>query len=103
MNDLDRSLNARAVAEFEGRSIVSINRDIRAGRFPVPDYTIGQNRYWKLSTVIRHRERRIADSATKTGAQRARQLAAVERARKLHLKRAELAANETLNANKEIT
>lgn len=79
--DLDRSLNARAVAVFEGRSIVSINRDIRAGRFPPPDYTIGQFRYWKLSTVIRARERRIGEAAARAGVQRQEQLENAERAR----------------------
>ena len=81
ITDFDPSLNARKVCEHEGRSLVSLNRDVREGRFPEPDYTIGQYRFWKLSTVVRHRERRIAESAHKAAAQRQAQLEGVERAR----------------------
>ena len=95
MTDLDRSLNARAVAKFEGRSIVSINRDIRAGRFPPADYVIGQFRYWKLSTVIRARERRIGEAAARAGAQRQEQVEAAATAREARRrKRAAGSANK---------
>jgi hypothetical protein len=77
----DPSLGARKVAAHEGRSLVSINRDIRNGRFPQPDYTIGQYRFWKLSTLIRARERRIAESAHRAAAQRQKQLDAAANAR----------------------
>jgi hypothetical protein len=80
-NELDPSLSARKVADFESRSIVSINRDVRNGRYPQPDYTIGQYRFWKLSTLIRARERRIGESAAKAAAQRQAQIDAAERAR----------------------
>jgi hypothetical protein len=82
ITDFDPSLNARKVCEHEGRSLPALNRDIREGRFPQPDYTIGQYRFWKLSTVIRHRERRIAASAHQAAAQRATQLDAAAHARK---------------------
>jgi hypothetical protein len=79
--DFDPSLNARKVAEHEGRSLISLNRDIREGRFPPPDYCVGHYRYWKLSTVIRARERKIGEAATKTASRRRAQLEAAERAR----------------------
>ena len=81
ITDFDPSLNARKVCEHEGRSLVSLNREVREGRFPQPDYTIGQYRFWKLSTVVRHRERRIAESAHKAAAQRRTQLDAAANAR----------------------
>ena len=81
ITDFDPSLNARKVCEHEGRSLVSLNRDVREGRFPEPDYTIGQYRFWKLSTVVRHRERRIAESAHKAAAQRQMQLEGAAKAR----------------------
>jgi hypothetical protein len=79
--DLDRSLNARQVADFRARSLVSLNRDIRENKFPPPDYTSGQYRFWKLSTVIRAREREIAESAAKAAKRRQAQLEAAARAR----------------------
>jgi hypothetical protein len=77
----DPSLNARKVAEHEGRSIASLNRDIREGRFPPADYCIGQYRFWRLSTVVRARELRINEAAAKAATQRKTQLAAAARAR----------------------
>ena len=79
--DFDPSLSARKVADFDDRSLVSLNRDIRKGKFPPPDYTIGQYRYWKLSTVIRAREERIAAAGNNKEALRATQLANAARAR----------------------
>src|SRR5262249_59535134 len=79
--DFDPSLSARKVADFDDRSLASLNRDIRKGKFPPPDYTIGQYRYWKLSTVIRAREERIAKCAAANEALRATQLANAARAR----------------------
>jgi hypothetical protein len=77
----DPSLGARKVAQHEGRSIVAINRDIRRGRFPAADYTIGAYRFWKLSTLVRWRERRIAESAHQTAVQRQAQLDSAAHAR----------------------
>jgi len=79
--DFDPSLSARKVADFDDRSLVSLNRDIRKGKFPPPDYTIGQYRYWKLSTVIRAREHRIGEAAAKAAKRRQAQLEAAARAR----------------------
>jgi hypothetical protein len=62
-HDLDPSLNAGSVARFENISIVTLNRRIREGRFPPADYTHGQYRFWKRSTVLIARERRIAEHA----------------------------------------
>jgi hypothetical protein len=81
ITDFDPSLNARKVCEHEGRSLPSLNRDIREGKFPGPDYCIGQYRFWKLSTLVRFRERRIADAAHKAAAQRKAQLDAAANAR----------------------
>jgi hypothetical protein len=94
--DIDPSLNARGVCEFEGRSLPSLNRDLREGRFPQPDYMIGQYRYWKLSTVVRHRERRIADANARARALRETQLDAAAKARDGRQRaRAERAASST--------
>lgn len=91
--DLDRTLNARAVCEFRGRSLPTLNRDIREGRFPPPDFTVGQWRYWKFSTVIRAREREIGEAAANAAALRRRHLEDAERARAARArKRAERAA-----------
>jgi hypothetical protein len=79
--EFDPSLNARKVCEHEGRSRPALNRDIREGRFPPPDYCIGQNRFWKLSTVIRARELRIAEAAANAKAKRRVQLENANRAR----------------------
>jgi predicted DNA-binding transcriptional regulator AlpA len=81
MNDLDPSLNSRQVCEHMGRSLPTLNRDVREGKFPPPDYTVGQYRFWKLSTVIRARERRIGEAAAKAGTVRKQQLEAAARAR----------------------
>jgi predicted site-specific integrase-resolvase len=81
IDDLDRSLNAGDVARFWGISMPTLNRDVREGRHPPADYTNGQYRFWKLSTLIRARERRIAESAHKAAAQRQEQLNAAARAR----------------------
>jgi predicted DNA-binding transcriptional regulator AlpA len=79
--DLDPSLNARAVCNFKGGSLPALNRDIREGRFPQPDYVVGQYRYWKRSTVTRWREQQIVDSADKLAQRRKTQLDAAARAR----------------------
>jgi hypothetical protein len=80
-HDLDPSLNAGSVARFENISIVTLNRRIREGRFPSADYTHGQYRFWKRSTVLIARERRIAEHADELARQRQTQLEAAERAR----------------------
>jgi hypothetical protein len=80
-HDLDPSLNAGSVARFENISIVTLNRRIREGRFPRADFTSGQYRYWKRSTVLIARERRIAENAEKLGRQREAQLNAAAQAR----------------------
>jgi hypothetical protein len=95
MIDFDPSLNARRVCEHEGRSLPALNRDIREGRFPQPDYTVGQFRYWKLSTVVRHRERRIAEDATRARAQRESQLKSAARARSARERKRRLARTTT--------
>jgi predicted DNA-binding transcriptional regulator AlpA len=81
INELDPSLNARSVALFEGISVVTLNRLIREGKFPQADYLRGPYRFWKRSTVICARERRIAESAHRVAEQRAAQLDAAARAR----------------------
>jgi predicted DNA-binding transcriptional regulator AlpA len=99
MNDLDPSLNARAVCNFKGGSLPALNRDIREGRFPQPDYVIGQYRYWKRSTLVRWREQQIADSADKLAERRKVQLDAARRARDAQKrKRAEREADTSSEA-----
>jgi hypothetical protein len=79
--DLDPSLNAGSVARFENISIVTLNRRIREGRFPQADYLSGPYRYWKRSTILIARERRIAENAEKLARQRQAQLDAAANAR----------------------
>jgi hypothetical protein len=93
--DLDRSLNAGGVARFWGISIVTLNRDVRKGRHPGPDYLHGQYRFWKLSTLIRARERRIAESAHQIATTRQRQLVAADRARTVQRQKRERQATTT--------
>jgi hypothetical protein len=81
ITDLDPSLNSRGVCDFKGGSLAALNRDIREGRFPQPDYVIGQYRYWKLSTLTRWREQMIVDSANKLARRRKTQLDAAAHAR----------------------
>ena len=80
-HDLDPSLNSASVARFENISIVTLNRRIREGQFPAADFMHGPYRYWKRSTVLIARERRIAENAEKVARQRQAQLEGVERAR----------------------
>jgi predicted site-specific integrase-resolvase len=93
----DPSLNAGDAARFWGVSIVTLNRNIREGRHPPADFTNGPYRFWKLSTLVRARERRIAESAHETAALRRAQLKAAEHARvERQRKRAEQAATASL-------
>jgi hypothetical protein len=79
--DIDPSLNAAGAARFEAISIPTMNRRIRKGQHPRPDYTVGPYRFWKLSTLVAARELRIAESAAKAKTQRKTQLEAATRAR----------------------
>jgi hypothetical protein len=45
--DIDLSLNAADAARFEAISIPTMNRRIRKGQHPRPDYTVGPYRFWK--------------------------------------------------------
>ena len=81
IDDFDPSLNARSTARFWDSSIPTLNRDVRERRHPPPDYTNGQYRFWKLSTLVRERERRIGEAAHKTAALRQAQLGAAANAR----------------------
>jgi hypothetical protein len=80
-HDLDPSLNAGSVARFENVSIATLNRRIREGRFPQADYLSGPYRYWKRSTILIARERRIAENAERIARQRQAQLDSVANAR----------------------
>jgi hypothetical protein len=79
--DIDPSLSAADAARFEAISIPTMNRRIRAGLHPRPDYTVGPYRFWKLSTLIAARERRIGEHAAKAGAKRQTQLLQAAHAR----------------------
>jgi hypothetical protein len=90
---VDPSLNAAAAARFWGVSITSLNRDIREQRHPPADFLNGPYRYWKLSTLVRTRELRIAEGAAAVAAMRQKQQDAAARARvELKRKRAATAA-----------
>jgi hypothetical protein len=80
--DLDPSMNARSVCKFRDCSLPTLNRDVRSGRFPPPDFTSGPYRYWKSSTVIRHREHQITASAAQASALREKQLDQAAEARR---------------------
>ena len=77
----DPLMNAGNAARFEGISIPTMNRRIRTGDFPPPDYVHGQIRYWKRSTILAAREKRIAKYATANELLRETQLANAARAR----------------------
>jgi hypothetical protein len=79
--DIDPSLNARDVARFEAISLPTVNRRVRQGLLPRPDYTVGPYRFWKLSTLVAARERQIGEHAAKQAATRKAQLEAAARAR----------------------
>jgi hypothetical protein len=70
----DPSLNAADAARFSGISIPTMNRRIRNGQHPRQDYTVGQYRFWKLSTLVSARERCIGESAANAAAKRKAQL-----------------------------
>jgi hypothetical protein len=79
--DIDLSLNAADAARFEAISIPTMNRRIRKGLHPRPDYCVGPYRFWKLSTLVAARERRIGESAAKSAAKRQTQLLQAAHAR----------------------
>lgn|SRR5262249_22376948 len=79
--DIDPALNAGAVARAEGISIITLNRRVRVGKFPPPDFLHGQYRYWKRSTVLAARERAIQASASELDRRRQALLAAAANAR----------------------
>jgi len=79
--DIDPALNAGAVARAEGISIVTLNRRIRTGKFPPPDFLHGQYRYWRRSSVLAARAREIQDSADRLERRRQALLAAAANAR----------------------
>jgi hypothetical protein len=81
IDDFDPSLNAGSTARFWDISIPTLNRDVRERRHPPADYTNGQYRFWKLSTLVRERERRIGESAHKAATLRQAQLGAAANAR----------------------
>jgi hypothetical protein len=95
IDDLDPSLNAGSTARFWDISIPTLNRDVRERRHPPADYTNGQYRFWKLSTLVRERERRIGESAHKAAAQRQEQLDAAARARTAQRQKRERQATTT--------
>ena len=78
--DFDPAWPISVVAEFEGRSPVSINRAIREGKFPREDFRIGKIRFWLRSTCVRTRTERIAQTAAEDAALRERMLADAQRA-----------------------
>jgi hypothetical protein len=94
-HDLDPSLNAGSVARFENISIVTLNRRIREGRFPPADFTSGQYRYWKRSTVLISREQRIAENAEKVARERQAQFTAAEYARDVRKRKRQAAAADS--------
>jgi predicted DNA-binding transcriptional regulator AlpA len=94
-HDDNPSMNAASVARFEDISIPTLNRRIREGAFPRPDFMHGPLRYWLRSTVLAARAQRMAKSAEQFTAKRAEQLRAAESARVAReRKRAERAAAE---------
>jgi hypothetical protein len=74
------SFNAGSVARFEDCSVSTLNRRIREGRFPPPDFRHGPYRYWLRSTVVAARARRITEF-TEEAQQRKAQLDAAANAR----------------------
>src|SRR5580692_8976418 len=78
--DDDQSFNASSVAHFEDCSVSTLNRRIREGRFPPPDYRHGPYRYWRRATVVAARARRI-NEFTAEAQQRKTQLDAAANAR----------------------
>jgi hypothetical protein len=56
----DRKLSKHQVAFRDGRSMRSIDRDVKAGKFPPPDDIINGRLYWRLSTLQRHDRERQA-------------------------------------------
>jgi hypothetical protein len=79
--DDDPSLNTGSVARFWDVSVPTLRRDVRDGKHPPPDYRSGQYAFWKRSTLIHERERRIAASAAKAARLRQTQLTAAANAR----------------------
>jgi hypothetical protein len=79
--DDDPSKNTTSTARFWDCSVSALRRDIREGRHPPPDYRSGQYAFWKTSTLVRERERRIAASAAKAERLRAKQVKAAAIAR----------------------
>jgi hypothetical protein len=90
--DDDPSLNTGSVACFWDVSVPTLRRDVREGRHPPPDYRNGQYSFWKRSTLVRERERRIAASAAKAARLRQAQLGAAAHARDVRKRKREAAA-----------
>jgi len=92
--EIDPAMNAGAVARAEGISLVTLNRRIRVGKFPLPDFLHGQYRYWRRSSVLAARARAIQDSSDRLERRRRAQLEAAARARAARQRaRAERAAS----------
>jgi hypothetical protein len=79
--DIDPTLNAVSTARFWDTSIPTLNRRIRKGQHPPADFVVGPYRFWKLSTLVAARERRIGEAAAQAGAQRKALLEAAAHAR----------------------
>jgi hypothetical protein len=79
--DDDPSLNTKSVARFWDISIPTLRRSVRTGGHPPPDYRSGEYAFWKRSTLIRERERRVAETAAKAARLREKQLNSAANAR----------------------
>src|SRR5215831_9076431 len=77
----DPLLNTRDGAALEGISIPTFKRRVKAGDIPPPDLVYGQRPYWKRSTILIAREKRIAKCTALNEEIRAAQLANAARAR----------------------
>jgi hypothetical protein len=93
--DDDPSLNTKSTAQFWDVSVPTLRRDVRDGKHPPPDYRNGQYSFWKRSTLVRERERRIAASAAKAERLREAQNAAAKHARTVRDRRQRAAASPT--------
>lgn len=52
---IDRALKQQEVADVFGISNRTLRRKINSGQFPRPDFFIGREPRWRLSTIERHR------------------------------------------------
>jgi hypothetical protein len=91
--DYDPSLSAASVAAHEDCSVITLDRRIRLGQFPRADFQQGPYRYWKLSTVLAARERRIAQTAETIKRRREKQAASAAAARAAHMQKRKRAAD----------